>query len=247
MYLELCKQGKSRKEISEIMSVSLRSVTNYQKNTGIKPIYAPRTAKLNEEYFSKVDSEEKAYILGFIFADGYIESNERTLTLNISRKDIDILQKIQKALNCGNEIKESSTKNCVRLYLSSTKLVKDLKRLGVSRKKSSSIPFPDLEEDLYRHFIRGFFDGDGHIGKRQCALIIGSDSFYKGFEDYIKRTFNISLYKNDMNNYYRVQFNRKDHEIIKWMYKDSVIYLDRKYKTYLEYWNGYTERIRSRG
>lgn len=246
-YLRLCEEGKNRKEISEIMGVTLRSVTNYQKTTGVKPVYNPRLPNLNEDYFSAIDTEEKAYILGFIYADGYFESHERALTFNISRKDIDILLKIKKALDCGNEIKESTTKNCVRLYLSSTKLVADLKKLGLSSRKSLVVRFPKLEENLYRHFIRGFFDGDGHIGKRQCALVIGSDSFYKGFSEYIKRTFGKELYKNDMGNYYRVQFNRGDHEIINWMYKDSNIYLDRKHKAYLDYWHDYTERIRSRG
>lgn len=246
-YLTLCEQGKNRKEISDIMGVTLRSVTNYQKKTGVKPVYNPRLPNLNEDYFSTIDTEEKAYILGFIYADGYLESNERTLTFNISQKDMDILLKIKKALKCGNEVKKSSTKNCVRLHLSSIKLVSDLKKLGVSRRKSLVISFPKLDEKLYRHFIRGYFDGDGHIGKRQCALIVGSKSFYKGFSEYIKRVFNKELYKNDMGNYYRIQFNRADHEIIKWMYQDSNIYLDRKHKAYLEHWHGYTERIRSRG
>ena len=246
-YLKLCKEGKNRKEISEIMGVTLRTVTNYQKITGVKPVYNPRLPNLNEDYFSVIDTEEKAYILGFIYADGYLESNERSLTFNISQKDIDILLKIKKALECGNEIRESSTENCVRLYLSSVKLVSDLKKLGVSRRKSSVIQFPKMKESLYRHFIRGFFDGDGHIGKRQCALVIGSKNFYEGFSKFIKRTFNKELYKNDMGNYYRIQFNRADHEIIKWMYKDSNIYLDRKYKAYLDHWHGYTERIRGRG
>ena len=44
--------------------------------------------KDKKEYFKNVDNEYKAYILGFIFADGYIEANERSLTFNINKKDI---------------------------------------------------------------------------------------------------------------------------------------------------------------
>lgn len=246
-YIVLCNQGKTRNQIAEILGVTLRSVANYRITTGVEPASAKRKANLNEDYFSVIDTEEKVYILGFIFADGYLETDERTLTFNIHEKDLDILLKIKEALDCGNEVKKSSTKNCVRLHLSSVKLVSDLKKIGISRAKSATIQFPVLKESLYKHFIRGYFDGDGHIGNRQCALVIGSDSFYKGFNDYIKRVFNKELYTNDMGSYHRVQFNRRDHNIIKWIYKGSTIYLDRKYKRYLEYWDSYTERIRSRG
>lgn len=238
-YIELCNQGKNRKEIAEILNVSLRSVTNYQKTTGIFPASNKRKAKLDEDFFSNIDSEEKAYILGFLFADGYLESNERTVTLNISKKDIDIIYKIKDSMNCENEIRKSSTKNCVRLYMSSIKLVSDLKRLGFERRKSLTISFPDIGDELIRHFIRGFFDGDGHVGERQCALVIGSEKFFNEFNIIIKNKFGKELYYNDMGNYYRVQFNRRDHDVIKWMYENSSIYLDRKYKAYNEYWKRY--------
>lgn len=238
-YIELCNQDKTRKEIAEELEVTPRSVSNYLKSTGIVPKSDKRKAKLNENYFSVINTEEKAYILGFIYADGYIETNERTLTFNISEVDLDIIYKIKKELKCENEIRKSSTKNCVRLYLSSIKLVADLKQVGVTRCKSLTIGFPKLRDDLIRHFIRGFFDGDGHIGNRQCALVIGSAKFLDGFDSIIFDKFGKKLYRNDMNNYCRVQFNRRDSDIIKWMYENSNIYLDRKYKKYIDCWENY--------
>jgi len=246
-YIELCEQGVSRKGISETMGIGMRTVTNYQKISGVKTAKVTRQPNLNKNYFSVIDTEKKAYILGFIFADGYLESNERTVTLNIHKKDIDILYKIKEELNCGNEIRKSSTESCVRLYLSSMDLVEDLKKIGMTTNKSLTIPFPKIEDKLCRHFIRGFFDGDGHVGKRQCALVIGSPLFYKGFSEQILKRFGKTLYKNEMGNYSRVQLNRRDHDIVKWIYNDSEIHLDRKYKEYLEHWSNYTERIRSRG
>lgn len=247
LYKNYCRQGKTRKEIAELMNVTIRTVQNYLKKTGIYPKDDRRMPNLNEDYFSVIDNEEKAYLLGFLFADGYLETNERTLTLNVSEKDVDILHKLKVALDCGNEVRKSSTKNCVRLYMSSMKLVSDVKKLGLKRGKSHTIRFPDIEEHLYRHFLRGYFDGDGHVGVRQCALVIGSDLFYKDFCDFMRQKFNKKLYVHKKTNYYRVQFNRGDHEIINWLYEDSNIYLDRKYKSYLKYWHTYTERIRGRG
>lgn len=239
-YIELCNQGKNRKEITEILHVSLRSVTNYQKATGVFPASNKRKARLDEEFFSTIDSEEKAYILGFLFADGYLESNERVVTLNVSKKDIDVIYKIKDSMHCENEIRQSSTKNCVRLYMASIKLVSDLKKLGFDRNKSLTISFPDISDGLIRHFIRGFFDGDGHVGKRQCVLVIGSEKFFNDFNHIIEKEFGKKLYHNNMGNYYRVQFNRCDHEIIKWLYDNCSIYLDRKYKAYKQYWESYS-------
>lgn len=241
-YIELCELKYTYQEISKKLNISERTLRSYAKETNVKPRKIIRKANIDEDYFENIDTEQKAYILGFIFADGYIESNERTITLNISKKDIDVLYKIKENTRCGNEIKKSSTKNCIRLYMSSKKLIADLKKLGVTRNKSLSIEFPILRDDLYRHFLRGYFDGDGHIGIRQCALVVGSTKFLNGIDDLILKKFNKVVYRNNMGNYYRLQLNRKDVDIIKWIYEDSNIYLDRKYKEFLTHWSNYTPK-----
>ena len=241
-YIKLCKLNYTSKEIMEELNVSRRTLTSYAKESGVKPKKIIRKANVDENYFEKIDTEDKAYILGFIFADGYIESHERALTFNISKKDIDILYTIKKFTKCGNEIRKSSTKNCIRLYISSKKIVNDLKKLGVTRNKSLSINFPKLDGNLYRHFLRGYFDGDGHIGKRQCVVVIGSKFFLDGFDDLVFKKFNKSVYRSNMGNYYRVQLNRCDVDIIKWIYQDSSVYLNRKYNEYLTHWSNYTPK-----
>jgi len=247
LFKQLVIDNKTMTEIVSIMSITTKSVLNYEKTLGIKSIRAGREPNLNKFYFENIDNEYKAYILGFIFADGYLESNDRTLTFNINKKDIDILYKIKEQIECGNEIHKSSTKNCIKLYLSSKKLCDDLKRYSVKRNKTSSIEFPQLKNELYRHFIRGYFDGDGHIGKRQCALVIGSENMFNGFMEFITDKFNKTLYFQKVGNYYRVQLNRKDSDIVKWLYRNNNICLDRKNKTFVENWDCYTEKIRSRG
>ena len=65
-----------------------------------------RIYKVNENYFEKIDTPEKAYILGFFYADGY--NNEETGALEFVQKEerIDILEQIKKCLGCNYEIKE---------------------------------------------------------------------------------------------------------------------------------------------
>lgn len=238
----LCEEGFSTKEILNKMNITRRTLNNYENKLGIKCKKDYRKANLNENFFDNIDNEFKAYILGFIYADGYIESNERTLTFNINLKDIDVLEKIRKCINSNGNYAKSSTPNCVRLHLSSVKIVKSLKEIGVTRNKTKTIKFPKIKEELYRHFLRGYFDGDGHIGKRQCALVIGSETMFNDFYNFIYEKFGIKLYYQKNNNYYRVQFNRKDKDIIDWLYSDSQIYLDRKYTAYIENWKYYNRK-----
>lgn len=246
-YIELCKNEKTINEITEILGVTRRTITNYKKTTNVSPKSDKRKPKLDVDFFKKIDAEEKAYILGFIFADGYIESNNRTLTININKKDIAFLERVKKEMKCENEIRKSSTKGCVRLHLSSIELVNDVSKFGIVKNKTFSLKLPELQSELHRHFLRGYFDGDGYIGKHQCVLVVGSESFLTELTDYIKNKFGQEVYTQKMGNYYRMVFGRKNHEIIKWMYEGNNISLERKNNSYLENWHGYTERVRSRG
>ena len=239
LFKELYESGMNLTEIAKSLNVCKKTITNYEKKLGVKCPRTERKPNLDDSFFNDIDNEYKAYILGFIFADGYIESNERTVTLNINSKDIDILLKIKKHLKCQNDIRKSSTSNCIRLYMSSINLVKSLNSLGVTRNKTYSLKMPSIENDLVRHFLRGYFDGDGHIGKRQCALVIGSKQMYEDFNNIIMNKFKKKLYCSSNDKYYRIQFNRSDFDIIKWLYDDCNIYLDRKYKAYIENWSNY--------
>lgn len=246
-FQELVKEGYNREQISVSMGITRRTILNYEKKLNIKIDNKKRISNFDTSYFKVIDNEYKAYILGFIFADGYIETNGRTLTFNINKKDIDILNKIKKCMKSSAEFKKSSTENCIRLYFSSIELVKDLNKYGVVRNKTKAIKFPNIDKNLYRHFLRGYFDGDGYIGKRQCTLVIGSEEMLKGVVDFLNNKFDTDIYYKHKGNYYVVNFNRRNCNIVKWLYEDSNIYLDRKYKSYIENWSNYKETIRTRG
>ena len=50
-----------------------------------------------------------------------------------------------------------------KLALISDKLVSDIEKLGVIERKSLTLTFPDIKDELIPHFIRGYFDGDGSV------------------------------------------------------------------------------------
>ena len=139
-----------------------------------------RKHTINENYFERIDNEKKAYLLGFIFADGCVQILPTTSALTASQmeRDKDILESMKKELLSDYPLLEISVKGTdqkkYNFYAYNRKLCGDLIKLGVCPRKSLILKFPDyLDEELVRHFIRGYFDGDGCIwdGKRKKMLV----------------------------------------------------------------------------
>jgi len=101
--------------------------------------------------FSKINTPDKAYVLGFIIADGVINSKYK---VSISSKDFEILQKCKDLLGCDNAISEinnfdkrtGKTYKMYILQICSKKLVDDLYNLGVKPRKSWNSTFPIIVE-----------------------------------------------------------------------------------------------------
>lgn len=162
----------SSKELATILNRTRNSVQLKINRMGLK-----REDKYcyNENFFEKIDTEEKAYWLGFIYADGYVQRNKdkrnSELGIELQIGDIEHLKKFNKSINGNVEVKikerfdyrygHSNTHCVIRLYKS--KIVDDLIKLGVVPNKSHIITFPQLNKDMVLPFIRGFFDGDGCI------------------------------------------------------------------------------------
>lgn len=133
----------------------------------------------NEKYFEIIDTENKAYWLGFLYADGYIEPIYRKekikafrIELGLSSLDECHLEKFLLDLSSNAPITQRIQKinneeyNSSRVRINNTKMCKDLIKLGCTTKKSLTLEFPNSDIvpiGLLSHFIRGYFDGDGCI------------------------------------------------------------------------------------
>ena len=132
----------------------------------------------DENFFETIDTEEKAYIAGFIAADGTVVYNKTShgIKITLKSKDIELLEKIKDAMGYTGNIKiaKITTKlpqgtNCfseaATLFISSHKLPEDLISLGITPKKSLTlkIELTKIPKELWKHFLRGYWDGDGTI------------------------------------------------------------------------------------
>jgi hypothetical protein len=129
---------------------------------GRKRIYT-----LNENYFNKIDTKNKAYIVGFIFADGGLFKNY--LNIGIHSKDISVLNFIKTELNYNGKL--YYIKEYVKLTISSKQIINDLNNIGIIENKTYlNDKLPNIPNEFFSSFLLGFFDGDGSIYKSSKTL-----------------------------------------------------------------------------
>ena len=201
--------------------------------------------QMDGDFFAEIDTPEKAYVLGFIVADGAVHKNGRSVDIAVKASDVDILRAIAKVLGSDAPInRKVSTggyggvaREQVRLHLSRQKLVSDLAALGVHRNKTFTATYPVISASLERHMVRGLFDGDGWIGKQQFSLI-GTDAVVEGVMEAAERHTGCRLTpRRDRKGFLNALGSALDRPVMRWMYSDASISLDRKAGAFRLYWS----------
>lgn len=216
----------------------------------------------NENFFEIIDTEEKAYWLGFLYADGYVSQTFRNyVSLTLSKKDELHLYKFKKSLNSNHNIKNNIIKKgkffgkeYSIIHLTSKKFKKDLENKGCVNKKSLITIFPkqSIPDNLINHFIRGYFDGDGsvflsneihHRTKKIEPIIhcrmLGTKNFIE--QCIIEMNFPIITLKKYKNSNKEVMYEfvikrkKRCKELKDFLYKNATIYLDRKKEIFDNY------------
>jgi hypothetical protein len=143
---------------------------------------------INEDYF-KTWTKNMAYITGFICADGCVMSGKRNsgvLNIALAEKDRSILNFISKEMS-DNDVPVKDRiccgKKCVRIDICRRRIVEDLIQMGVVERKSKILMPINVPEEVYSHFIRGYFDGDGYIRVRNTKDTRNKNTYiYKSLE-----------------------------------------------------------------
>lgn len=190
-FLELIKKFKrGYRTISDILH---GSGVNVSKQASLNKSDGFRKYPLDDRYFDCVDSERKAWLLGFIAADGSVSSRKGThwLTIQLKASDRGVLETIKADLGYGGPVTEhktvlrGKTYRLARIQIASVRLTDALKRLGIAPRKSLTLTPWIGPSELMRHYWRGIVDGDGHINKTRATLsLCGSEFVTKAFSDY---------------------------------------------------------------
>lgn len=217
---------------ARLVGVSRPVVRKYIRLAGLHKgnIIKVKKYTLDINYFKEINTSNKAYILGFIYADGC--NTRKGLQIGISEEDIEVLNFIKQEVNISTPLRfipkaKNTWKNKWELVCSSVELSNQLTLLGSPPAKSLILKFPHfLNNDLLPHFIRGFFDGDGSISKRggsyRLNFACGSINFVKDLCKYLKQEtgYDINVYSNKRNLCLNLLTGKQDFvcKIIKIMY-----------------------------
>lgn len=247
------------KEILYLYTVQHISIAIISKSYQVDPSVIKRVLKENSieirdnnaykakavdsNFFEKIDSQEKAYILGFIYADGCV-SNHR-LSIKISKQDIELLEQIKLSMSSSHKIGVYTNHNgygkgkeFCQLVIKDNKIENDLQQLGVVPQKTKILTFPSPEQippNYIRHFIRGFFDGDGSIYMGNSSPIIsftGTQDMLLGIRQELQKIINthanVYKYKNKEIFDYKVGGMKQIKIIYDYFYQNANIFLGRK-------------------
>lgn len=254
-------------DISKNINISRRAVSRVLREMGINTRLKNRYL-LNHNYFDEIDTEAKAYILGFIYADGFV-GNEHYNNIVISINDYDIVKCIAKEIEFTGTIRKTkkggfkNSRSGYSLNFSSKIMADTLRKIGLYPNKSLTISeLPNIQKRLMRHFIRGYFDGDGSI------LLSHNSSYYRNgnvVKKYIYPTYNFnilgtenflkSIVKEANFNYAKIRDTKTKEikslnicakkefdNIFNYLYSNSTIKLERKYNKWKEIKSAFSEQ-----
>ena len=197
----------------------------------------------NDNFFDSIDTEIKAYLLGYLYADGYLASDGR-IGIRLQEDDVEILELIQKYICPRSIIESSNNQNFKRkpqhsIRWKSKRMYKRLQELGfhIDKTHIDSDIFKYIPEDMKKHFLRGYTDGDGNsqayrldnstYRKIGISWSNGTKEILEDIRAWFPK-YNWHLYNNKsffvLGNYTQAEAA----EVIQFLYKDANFFLNRK-------------------
>lgn len=225
--------------------LSLNGVRDALVNRGLFYISNDqRKYKVQDDIFSKIDTQEKAYWLGYLYSDGYNREEENYFSLTQAEDSKDIIYKFKEFLSTDAPIKfyerskiNPNWQDTYTLKVTSKQASQDLAKLGCVQAKSLILKYPteqQVPKELQRHFIRGYFDGDGSLQLNRWD-IVGTLDFLSKTQEVLMP---IGLNKTKI---HKSTKGRKSpiwalvyggrlvlEKIYNFLYQDATIFLDRK-------------------
>ena len=238
-------QYHNTKDLANKFNVSTDAIRRLLKKNNIKLLTTQDLGKnkrpRNSNYFENIDTPDKAYWLGFLYADGYNNEKDNLIRINLQKKDEQHLQKFLNAINGQNfEIKYQNKDNkhdISYITICDKKLSEDLSKHGCFQNKTNKITFPQIDEKLYFHFIRGYFDGDGSLyyltrnnHKYFGFHLLGTSDFLNKVREIFHKEKLALERKGEFLYSFNLSGNKQILEIMNCLYQnaDSSIWLDRK-------------------
>lgn len=217
-----------------------------------------RKYMINEKYFDVIDTPNKAYILGLLYADGYNNPDKSTVCLSLRYDDKYILERINeeigsnkplKYIKCDDHFASNGyiSKDMYKIEVYSSHMCKVLLERGMIKGKSLLLKYPlFITENLHNHFIRGYFDGDGSVYtyenkrkyKQPIITFTSTADFCESVLAILREKTGIGggIYDaschNNITKVLSICGKNQCIAVLDWLYKDADLFLPRKYDRY---------------
>lgn len=250
--INLYNQNFSITQIAKQLKTTREAISRMLKKHNVQIINKQNETKFDETVFDSIDTEEKAYWLGFLYADGNLSKSTNTIELGLKISDKEHLQKYLNFLKhtSKNKIRFHANKlgNSYRVGITNKHIWNILNSYGCTPQKSLTLKFPNKSifksEDLIRHFIRGYFDGDGCLSYNKTTKIvfprcsiISTFEFLNEIQNILKNLNINSKLTSDKRFKHNTKIldfkNKESDQFINYLYDNATIYLTRKYNRYL--------------
>jgi hypothetical protein len=184
--LNLHNNGMSMRAMSRHLGIARQNINTYCKKLGIAgrhmPIVSPNQYSINKFFFDSIDTIEKAYWLGFILADGNINTTKdncthrlihRMLRVRLQSQDASHLQKFSDAIGYDGPVKiydkfhrkTGKTYSASGVFMCCTHICTALINAGWYgfKRDGDTLILDNVNDSLKRYLVRGLFDGDGGL------------------------------------------------------------------------------------
>jgi len=259
--LELYVMKKlSATDVAKSMSIDRKTVYRVlrRNNLQVRTIsQASMKYSCNDYFFKTIDTEQKAYWLGALYADGNVSRKaSKSGQIFLTSCDKEWVERFMLDIRSTNKPRSelhSKFKTIVwKAQITSKQMFEDLVYLGCVPAKSHIIEVPNIPINLFHHFVRGYFDGDGSVGSyknlKDSDWKILKSSICSGSEIFINQLLELLPVKHkkvDFRGVYLIQFSLQDTmRLYNFMYKNATVYLDRKKKVFDTYLKDYKPRKR---
>lgn len=249
---QMIQNGAFLKEVAEYCKLDCETTRHRLKELGLEIINTNRINRhIKSDYFSVIDSPEKAYWLGFLYTDGSVDHYRATgrIRLQLQEADKEILEKFQKDLGIESKIlydkRENST--CCSVEFVDEQIFNDLAKYGIIPNKTyqvKHIPYNTIPEELLSAYALGLFDGDGSLSYSNdfsTDVTINYTAYYEeevlDFQQIIKKITNTTTVpKHYFTSAWHAQWRGRLQviSILSTLYENCPRHLERKYNKFLQ-------------
>lgn len=207
------KEDMSIEKISKKFNFSTNKIYRTLLKNNINTSDVSRYRKHHyTENFSKIDTPEKAYWLGFLYADGYINTGKGEVTLMLSIKDEDSINQFLNFMGDGRKYyRNIKGYEQVGVSIYSKEISENLSKHGCFNNKAKKIEYPKIKPELNKHFIRGYFDGDGSFYYRNKDKTLATFSIISASKPFLINLKEILVLESNIDNININMSSRKDY------------------------------------